>query len=77
MRQLDMIEARALITKREEEMRAAGLLPPKKEGYLVHNGVKYKSYAEFKASPGYQEMIAERDARFAQRDAEKAAEKGR
>lgn len=72
---LDRIEARALLTKREDEMRAKGLLPPKKEPALAINGVRYKNYAEYKASPAYQHMIVERDARVLLSDIEKAREK--
>lgn len=75
--QLDMIEARALLTQREDEMRVKGLLPPKPVPGFTYKGVRYKSYAEFKTTSAFQEMIAERDARFARRDAEKAAEKAR
>ena len=42
---LDRIEARALVEKREEGMRASGLLPPKREPVLAINVVRYKNYA--------------------------------
>lgn len=74
---LDMIEARALLTQREDEMRTRGLLPPKPVPGFTHKGVRYKSYAEFKTTPAYQVFLAECDVRFAKRDAEKAAEKAR
>ena len=77
MHQLDMIEARALVEKREEEMRAKGLLHPKPESAFGYNGVRYKSYAEFKTTPAYKQMIADRDAKAKKREAEKVAEKAR
>lgn len=72
---LDRIEARALLTKREDGMRAKGLLPPKPEPGFTYRGLRYLSYAEFKKNIAYQHMIVERDARQLIRDIEKLREK--
>lgn len=72
---LDRIEVRALVKKREDGMRASGLLHPKREPALAINGVRYKNYAEFKTTPAYQHMIVERDARHLIRDIEKLRDK--
>jgi hypothetical protein len=76
MAQLDLIEARALVKKREQEMRRSGLLPEKKS-YFTHDGVQYDSYAAFKASTAYQQMLVERDERQRQRELEKLREEFR
>ena len=72
---LDRIEARALVEKREDEMRASGLLPPKPIPGFTYRGLTYLSYAEFKKNIAYQHMIVERDARQLISDIEKLREK--
>mgnify|MGYP005634267415 FL=1 len=74
---LDMAERRAALKQREQDLINKGTLPPKPKPGLTYHGVRYDSYAEFKLSPGYDEMIAERDARIAQRKAEEAAKEAR
>jgi hypothetical protein len=70
---LDMIMRMAELEKRKEEMRKAGLLPPKKEPNttFVWKDQSFASYAEFKESPAYQELLDERAAREAKFAAEK------
>jgi hypothetical protein len=74
---LDMAERRAALKQREQDLIDKGILPAKPKPGFTRNGIRYDSYADFKLSPGYDEMIAERDARIAQRKAEEAAKEAR
>jgi len=71
---LDRIIRLAELNKRKEEMTKAGLLPPPAKKGFGWKGKSYGSYAEFKASPDYQVMLAESSKREAERVAAEMAE---
>ena len=67
---LDLRERRVALEKRKEEMRQKGLLPKLEKSSVGWKGHKFSSVDEFKKSPQFQEMLAERD----QLEKERAAE---
>lgn len=60
---LDNVERMASLKRREDDMRARGLLP-KVQPQITWNGHSFNNWDEFKASPAYVGMIAERDERL-------------
>jgi len=74
---LSMAERRAAIEKRKQGLIDKGILSPNPKSGIVHNGVRYKSYAEFKASPEYASMLIKAYVRTAEWEAEEVAQKER
>jgi hypothetical protein len=70
---LDNIERMAALKQREDAFKDKGLLP-KVEPQIAWNGQSFRTWNDFKASPAYVAMIAERDERVRQ-DELKAREK--
>lgn len=64
---MNLAERYHALKQRERDLREKGILPPKHTGFNWF-GIHYESYAVFKLSPAYNNMIAKRDARLA-RDA--------
>lgn len=71
---LDRIVRLAELNKRKEEMMKAGLLPQPAKKVFKWKGKSYDGYAEFKESPEYQIMLAERAKKDAEYDAAQKAE---
>lgn len=76
-RSLDMAEQRHALDLREQELRDKGVLPPKPEPSITYKGESFKSYAEFKESDLYWDMLVERDKRLFAREAEAEAAEAR
>jgi hypothetical protein len=66
-KRLDNIERMTALKRREDEMRERGLLP-KVEPQIVWAGQAFRTWSDFKSSPAYVAMIAERDERFRQEE---------
>lgn len=76
-KRLDMAEKVHALREREKALIDKGILPPKPVPSFTYKGHKFKNYAEFKKSDLYWDMIKERDARLAKREAEKKAAEAR
>jgi|TARA_Y100000034_G_scaffold42710_2_gene52282 hypothetical protein len=74
---MDVAERRFALKQRENDLIEKGILPPKPKPGFTRNGIRYESYAEYKLSPAFAEMIAERDIRLAKEAAEEAAKEAR
>lgn len=75
---LDMAERRHSLRMREDALIKRGLLPPRRVSKGFHyKGMTYDSYADFKLSDAYAQMIRDRDIRLAKAEAEKAAKQAK
>lgn len=75
---MNMAERRYALKQREDDLIKRGILPPRKvSNGFYYKGERYNSYAQFKLSPAHDQMIAEREIRFAKARAVKAAEQAR
>ena len=72
---LDKAERYYGLKQRENELIRQEILPPKKKPSGIYLGKKYESYAEFKLSDDYKNMIINRDIRLLMIEIDKKREK--